>query len=420
MQPNYTQAPTAYTPSTNPTPAFGQSSAATASAQAAWNAQNLQGIQNGTVQALKVDGLYGPKTYAAFNANSTGPGIVGTADIHDQADRNSKDLDAHINGTVYNPINPGTGTPNNNGDRTNGQDMTDPALTGQSDPYLVALQGIADRSNDASKRLIATIAAKHQSEVNEVERNYDKYARGMELLGINNGQAQFTPEILKGQILEIKNQKLSKVHDLDQEMASAIADAEDARSQNDFKVLQEKMDYVRQLKQDRAQALKDLADSDTDAMRKAQFFGDTIYDSIRGLSGDQKTAALSALSSKLGIPVAYLIGAASSVAQDRIRSSGGGSAADRKSGVISALNSVFSDPSKKDSNGMPYVDQNGYIIPEQFKKLMKAAAEDGIDRKQFIDLYGDQIYVENASAYGLRPAEIKLLGGSEDGDDGLN
>lgn len=299
-----------YTPTTDPNaaPQYGQSGPNVVAAQAAYNQKNMEGIKNGTVTALETDGKYGPLTQAALLGN------------RQMVNDSSKAMSGYNNASLALDQQLAQTGAVTTATRPAGDTKEIVAAT-YSDPYTQALQGLSDRSNTATKSLIATIQANHQNEVNEVERNYDRYSRGMQLLGINEGDAQFTPELLKGQLLEIKNQKMSKISKLDQDMTTAIMEAENARADNDLKTLKERMDYVRQLKKDKADAIKDLADSDKNMMQKAEFFGDKVYDAISGLSGAQKTKALQEMSKELGIPIAYLLGASSTTRQARIKAS---------------------------------------------------------------------------------------------------
>lgn len=86
-------------------------------------------------------------------------------------------------------------------------------------------------------------------------------------------------------------------------------------------------------------------------------------------------------------------------------------AAEAKANAYSALNQ-FMQPGKKVS-GVPVLDPEGYLTAEGFKKLMTAAKEDGISRKEFIAEYASYIgnVNSNFAGYGLTPAEIKTLGG---------
>lgn len=66
--------------------------------------------------------------------------------------------------------------------------------------------------------------------------------------------------------------------------------------------------------------------------------------------------------------------------------------------------------SMSDSNGVPYVDSNGYFTPQGFKSIVENAAEDGLTRAEILAQYGSLIYGPAASKYGLTPKEMTDLG----------
>jgi DNA uptake protein ComE-like DNA-binding protein len=388
-----------YTPITDPnaTPQYGQSGPQVITAQAKYNQDNADGIKNGTVTPLATDGMYGPKTQAALlgdrqMVNDSSKAMSGYNNA-------SLALDQHLAGLA-------TPTTPTDAKKTT-TDSKDINAGNYSDAYTQGLQGISDRSNASTKSMIATLQAQHQNEVNAIDKNYDLYSRGMQLLGIENGSAQFTPELLKGQLLEIKNQRLSKISDLDQKLNTAVMTAENARADKEFSVMKEQMDYVRQLKQDKAQAVKDLASGDQDLMKKADFFGNEIYDAISGLSGAQKTAALTKLSTELGIPVAYLLGAAASTRQDRIKktsSSSSTSTASKKTAITNITNRLNSRT--PDSKGYSVRGKDNYVDPDEYLSMYKQWSDAGYTDKEWLSQFPAKTYI-NPASYGLLPENMK-------------
>lgn len=65
---------------------------------------------------------------------------------------------------------------------------------------------------------------------------------------------------------------------------------------------------------------------------------------------------------------------------------------------------------KANTQGVPYVDANGYFTPEGFKDIVANAAEDGLSRADILSEYGDKIYGPSAAKYGLTPKEKTDLG----------
>lgn len=68
------------------------------------------------------------------------------------------------------------------------------------------------------------------------------------------------------------------------------------------------------------------------------------------------------------------------------------------------------------ADGTPTVDQNGYITPKAFKEAASEAAQYGITRKEFIEMFGSQLYVDQDGlpdkGYGLTNVEKKLVAGA--------
>lgn len=185
-----------------------------------------------------------------------------------QFSQNSSDLAAalaKISGTPT-PENPnptggtdtttkGTGTTGagTTGVDTNGVPLNDPIMTG-----LTQLQ---TNSDAATKSLIASTMASYQTQRNALTSQYENYKRGLQQLGVETGAAQSTPDLLAGHILQAGNDELTKINDLQAKESKALMDAQNAKSTNDFKTLEAKMNYVKQIKTEKASAIKNMYDT---------------------------------------------------------------------------------------------------------------------------------------------------------------
>ena len=71
-------------------------------------------------------------------------------------------------------------------------------------------------------------------------------------------------------------------------------------------------------------------------------------------------------------------------------------------------------PGRTMADGTPTVDDNGYITPKAFKEAAAEAVQYGISRKEFIEMFGGQIYTDKNgvpdASYGLTQVEKKLVG----------
>ena len=83
--------------------------------------------------------------------------------------------------------------------------------------------------------------------------------------------------------------------------------------------------------------------------------------------------------------------------------------------ISKAFTPTFTMPSGK-YKGQTVLDSNGYIKPEMWKYALKSAQQSGISRRQFINEFGNYIYVDNTTGtprisrdYGLTGSERRLL-----------
>lgn len=102
-------------------------------------------------------------------------------------------------------------------------------------------------------------------------------------------------------------------------------------------------------------------------------------------------------------------------ANRKARSSGGTklTIGEQHAGVVSNLSQLFvPGASIPNSDGVPFVDNNGRATAEGWKTAMAAAQADGLPRKDFITQFGYLIAPGLESRYGITPAEIKLISGA--------
>jgi len=248
---------------------------------------------------LTQDGIFGPQTERAYlNKFQGGPGILGTNNVHKEAAKNSNILDQYLKFGIANP----------NGVKNEDKLIEKTTVAGTSDdPYIKALDSISQRSSEGTKRLIANIQANRLRSQNKLTESYDRYKSGLQLLGIQTNRAESTPDILTGQLKQADNEFMGKLADLDAEENKALMDAENARAENDFKTLKERMDYVRQVRKDQADTLKEYNDMIQNSSKMAAAQIDTklakeMFTTIQKIADPtQKEAFIQAVASKFGI-----------------------------------------------------------------------------------------------------------------------
>jgi len=296
--------------------------------------QTTEAVKNFQTQAgITVDGIFGPETEAAYSTkypSTTPPStLISTSDSsRSSAIKNSTDLSSLL--SQYN-LGTGTATNTSNNNKTdiNGNNLDsngnlvpkEPDVLGDKtsgtadDPYIQQLDTIASHSNDATKVLVSSIKATKQKQANNLDKQYNDYKSGLQLLGIQTNQATVTPDLLMSHINTVESEHQAKLNDLDNEEIKALTDAQTAQDNNDFKVLNEKMTYLKQIRSEKTQALKDYQESLTkynDTVKKqgdasAKLIAPDIYNAVKGLDANDQEQFLLAISQKYNIPLNSIV-----------------------------------------------------------------------------------------------------------------
>lgn len=188
-----------------------------------------------------------------------------------------------------------------------------------SDPFTQSLDKLAKTSDESAKALIATIQAQKMQQKFDLTKTYDNYKRGLQLLGIQHNEAQFTPDQLYGKVLAAENEFQQKINRLDAEEAKALMDAKLAREEKNLSFLKEKMNYIKQIKKEKNDALKDLYERMSMETKIADIQAGQIYDQLQKLPASQKESFLSGVASRFGIPLATLVQAVANEKTDRAK-----------------------------------------------------------------------------------------------------
>lgn len=303
-----------------------------------------------TANGLLSDGIFGPKTQAVYNTKfgtgtsspvptygtqapnaapglvnvfdpntglplagagtinpNNGQAIVSTGGIHTQAKTNSSALTAALNmNNLPSTVNP-TITDPITGAVTTGTNPTPTTPMVTPDPYMDQLNAMSARSNASTKMLISNIQAQKQNQVNVTNKQFENYSKGLQLLGIQQNAAQSSPDLLMGHIKDAENQHMDQINSLNSEEAKALMDAENARADNDFKLLQESMAHYKDIQTQKAQALKDYNDTLMNQPKVAAIAAHDIYDTMNTLDDADKETFLIAVAKKFNLPLASLV-----------------------------------------------------------------------------------------------------------------
>lgn len=175
------------------------------------------------------------------------------------------------------------------------------------DPILQGLSKLQSTSDAAQKSLLSTITAQYANEKNKVNEQFGNYKAGLQELGIQTNQAQATPDLLMGHIQKAGADQLEKINSLTAEESKALMDASAAKEANDFKTLTAKMDYIKQIKKDKADAIKEMYDNISNSTKIAQIQAHDIYDTMQTLDPADQESFIQAVAKKYNLSVVSLV-----------------------------------------------------------------------------------------------------------------
>lgn len=207
------------------------------------------------------------------------------------------------------------------------QPATQNQTANPSDDFTTALDKLSQTSDMASKALIASIKAKSQQQKNTETQDFEDLKRGMALLGVEQNLPQ---EAMVGRYTKIKNDFNAKIASIDSEEVRALIDAEQARSEKNLSLLKQKMDYVKQLKREKLQALSDMYEQMNTENKIADVQAEQIYDTMQTLGASDKEAFISAVADRFGIPVPALVTALAKVKETKAKKTGTTSSKSKK------------------------------------------------------------------------------------------
>ncbi len=293
-----------YKPST--TANFGESGDAVRVLQTKLNTQN---VGKAGYTPLKVDGLYGPLTQAAAQPSQL---ITTSTKARSGMVRNETDLNNAL--TMFNlPTNQTTQSSPTNKPISMEEGMNQ---------YDDMLGRISSRSDPATKALISSIQASKMRQQNAVNKQYENYKGGLQLLGIQHNDAQSSPELLAGHIQEAETQHQDKLSEIESEMTKALLDAQEAKDSKDRQKLDDSISYWKQLKADQAEELKKYQDTilNSGKLAEAQIDPNTataIYKQLKNLAPEDQQAFIEAMAKQFGLHPSAVVSSLSSIIKQK-------------------------------------------------------------------------------------------------------
>ncbi len=246
----------------------------------------------------------------------------------------------------------------NNNTNTNQNNNDNATIDTVSDPYTQQLDKLKANSDAATQNLIATIQARRQGRENDVNKEMERYKSGLQLLGIQSGEIETAPEMVMGKVQQAENARVAKLQELDQQEATAMLEAKMAMDEKDFSLLKDRMNYVKELKKERLNTLKDNFDMLKAEQGIADIQAEQIYNQLGSLNSSQKQQFLQGIADRFGIPVGAVVAGVAKVAEAKAKKSktgtGGGSGTVTTKQATSKVNSLLEAAKGSDGKVDPY------------------------------------------------------------------
>lgn len=259
-----------------------------------------------TSNGLVSDGIFGPKTLAAYNTKFPASNLITTSgSAQSQFTQNSSELSKAEQALGITGV-PASSTPNDTSSGGSGSDAP-AADTTTTDPVLSGLDSLKTANDNATNSLISTTQSSYDSQVNNLDKEFQSYKGGLQLLGIQSGQSEATPDLLLGHIHQAVLDQMDKVNALKSEEAKTIMDAKTAQANNDFKTLQDKTARLKEIQDEKSKAIQDVNTIVTGQSKTAAIEAHDVYDTLQTLDDDDKEQFIQAVAQKFGLPVNSLV-----------------------------------------------------------------------------------------------------------------
>ncbi len=287
-----------------------------------------------------------------------------------------------------------------------------------NDPIMQHFATLQSNSDAASKSLIASTQALYQNQMNKVNQQYENYKGGLQQLGIEHNEAQFTPDLLAGHIQQAATEQLDKIHGLQAEESKTLIDAQKAKEEGDFRTLQSKMDYLKQIKADKANAIKTMYDNISAVDKVAGIEAHDIYDTLQGLDKNSQEAFIHAVATKFKIPPASLVAALTDEQTKRkdadlttkqkeatlAKTNRTGTGTKASKVTVKSASSALDKALKPESQGGVLGD-DGYMDPYKWVAQKREWIKDGLTTSTFDNLYKQYLNPDSYELAGFKTGD---------------
>lgn len=269
-----------------------------------------------------------------------------------------------------------------------------------------------------------------QAQVNSLQDSYKsalqaaiQYSKNLEGGAIANSAAtglqQYSPAMAMSNISSAINTGASKVSALNNKILSSMSKLTVTLQNADYRQATTLYDKISKDITDRVNEIDKIntaVQNETDKMHtQALDVAKLQIGTLTKMAGSDATAAYRA--QQLILSTQRLTDAERKTAFDELNTANGTrTATERSANALSAFGEKFV-PGAKMSDGTPTVDDHGYINPIAFKAAIADAPAEGLTRTAFIKEFGSMVYNDSKNgidgrAYGLTPAEVKIITGA--------
>ena len=175
-----------------------------------------------------------------------------------------------------------------------------------SDPMTEMFDQMFQTGNMMTKKVISNIQRNRQNRENEMKNQTEIYKRSLMGLGIQSGKAEYAPELLLGQMQEVENALQRNLTDLDMEESMALMEAQQAQQESNFRLLRERMEYVREIKREKENELINYYQRLQAQQGIAEITAQQAIGQFEGLRGEEREIFLEQLSRQSGVPIGSL------------------------------------------------------------------------------------------------------------------
>jgi hypothetical protein len=228
-------------------------------------------------------------------------------------------------------------------------------LSAEDNSYLRTLDNMMLRADAASRSMMNQIKSNYSNRQAKMQEINDKYQSGLESAGIRSGSAQYTPQLFDEQIRNAEIASQENLAKLDQEEMFALTKAQQNMQDNQFKLVNEQVKYIKEVRAEKAKELQNQL--------KLQWEMKKFYK-----TQENKMAIENA---KLGLGYAKLN-------YQKSKGSGGGSGstlkpAQKKASISSAM-----------IEAQNYLDDEGNLTKEGFDMFNDGFSEIGIPTNEWV------------------------------------